>query len=326
MTGTLPATQESDDLVHTAITLSFASQKGGVGKTSIAANMAGELAASGWRVLLIDADQQGNLTKRNLGLEETDKGQNLSAVLQFFAPDSGFYLTPVTTGRENLDVIPGGVYLAGLPLQAASRGPDGVADFAANLRAAIAEVVQRRGYHLVIIDTGPGDVVILDMLLQVSDFLMIPTDEDEGSLDGVRQLGARYQQARQAGAVVQLLGIVMFNIDPRATKRNGETVTRVERMFNPEFDPAVDEPAAVFSASIRTAKAAAKDARDLNLLSGELIAMAESSTRDRIAALRSKSELGKKLWSRDGKALRQWALDYQAVTREAVERITSAAS
>jgi len=83
--------------------------KGGVGKTSLVANIAGLTAASGWRVLAIDTDPQGNLA-RDLGvLEQADDGTNLRDAILGRAP-----LTPLRDVRAGLDLAPGGRHLDSL--------------------------------------------------------------------------------------------------------------------------------------------------------------------------------------------------------------------
>ena len=55
--------------------IAFANGKGGVGKTSLTANVAGLAADAGWRVLAVDLDPQGNLGS-DLGYDQTDKGDD----------------------------------------------------------------------------------------------------------------------------------------------------------------------------------------------------------------------------------------------------------
>ncbi|MGL5828951.1 MAG: ParA family protein, partial [Angustibacter sp.] len=85
-------------------TIAVVNGKGGVGKTTITANVGGLLASSGHRVLLVDMDPQGNLAEE-LGYtnsEINDEGLALAQSLAFGAP-----LTPVENIRKGLDVIVG---------------------------------------------------------------------------------------------------------------------------------------------------------------------------------------------------------------------------
>ena len=81
--------------------IALANQKGGVGKTTTAVNLAWCLAAEGWRTLLLDLDPQGNATS-SLGLQKhPDQPTSLEWMLHHAALD--YCLRP--TGRERLDII-----------------------------------------------------------------------------------------------------------------------------------------------------------------------------------------------------------------------------
>ena len=94
--------------------VAIANGKGGVGKTSLTAGLAGLIAGAGYRVLTVDADPQGNL-RRDLGYDSTD-GQSLASAIQ-----SGTQLEPLRDVRPNLDCIPGGAALYDLPATHVSR-------------------------------------------------------------------------------------------------------------------------------------------------------------------------------------------------------------
>ena len=86
--------------------ITFATGKGGTGKTSCAANVAGLAAQAGWRTLLIDLDSQANLG-HDLGFSESEGADHGAHLVNTLV--TGGTLTPVLTGvRTNLDVIPGG--------------------------------------------------------------------------------------------------------------------------------------------------------------------------------------------------------------------------
>ena len=92
-------------------TIAFANGKGGVGKTSVTANVAGIAALSGWRVLTIDLDPQGNLGN-DLGYlqsGESDQGAGLMAAIR-----DDKKLKPLRDVRPGLDSVPGGDDMDGL--------------------------------------------------------------------------------------------------------------------------------------------------------------------------------------------------------------------
>src|SRR5829696_7927771 len=78
-------------------------QKGGVGKTTLTAQLGGLLSAAGWRVLLVDLDPQGNLARHPGVISKSDEGRNLFAAVTDRVP-----LEPLPDVRPGLDLVPAG--------------------------------------------------------------------------------------------------------------------------------------------------------------------------------------------------------------------------
>lgn len=284
-----------------------ANQKGGVGKTTTVAAVGEMIAAAGKRgrrVLLVDGDPQANLTVEDLGVQG-DQGRSLAQTLQYASP-----LEPVRNIRENLDIIPGGPQLAILGAAANVMVEHGV-DMALNLQTQLAELCEREQYDLVLIDSGPGDVPLLDTYLATANYLLIPTRDDQGSINGVERLATRFWRARKNGALIQLLGVVIFDVNPRATARNKEIFDQVSEML----DGSGSSP---FEVAIRTAKAEAVDMRNLHKTAGELVELARTDRKSRLSKLRDKESPERGMWSNDPTGL---ANDYQKLTREIVSRL-----
>lgn len=284
-----------------------ANQKGGVGKSSIVSAVAGMVAATGRRVLVVDADQQANVSSSDLGVEG-DGGKGLSITLQYGQP-----LTPVREVRPNLDVIPGGPALAVISAVAATAAQTNT-DLRANLTQTLNDLNDAENYDLVLIDSGPGDAPLLEALLGTARYLVVPTKDDDASLSGVELLAMRYLRARKAGSLIQLLGVVLFDTNPRATARNREVFEQV----NDLLDGSGADP---FETFIRSDRAAAVDLRTRHLTPLELVEVAESDQKNRLQRLRQKGKTGDRLWSRDPSGL---ASDYQALTREILSRVSNA--
>ncbi len=285
----------------------MANQKGGVGKSTTVAAVAEMIATAGKRgrkVLVVDGDPQANVTIEDLGVQG-DRGQSLAATLQFGTP-----LNPVRNVRTHLDVIAGGPQLAVAGASAHLMVENGI-DMAANLQSQLSALCEANGYDVVLIDSGPGDVPLLDTYLAVANYLLIPTRDDQASLGGVERLARRFWRARKHGAGIQLLGVLLFGVNPRATKRNEEVFAQVNEMLEGSGTTA-------FDVAIRAASAAAVDMRTMHKTAGELVAMAHDARRSRLSKLRDHQTPERAMWSSDPSGL---AADYQELVRQIVARL-----
>ena len=184
-------------------------------------------------------------------------------------------------------------------------------DMAANLQTQLAALCEAEGYDLVLIDSGPGDVPLLDTYLSTANYLLIPTRDDQASLGGVERLARRFWRARNRGASIELLGVLLFDVNPRATKRNEEVFAQVSEMLE-------GSGTTPFDLTIRSAPAAAVDMRNLHRTAGELVALANDDRRSRLAKLRDKKSPERALWTSDPSGL---AADYQELVRQIVARL-----
>ncbi len=154
-----------------------AQQKGGVGKTTTAGNVAVLLARDDARVLVVDTDPQFALT-RQLGLEDRSLGVNLVDVLagRAAAEDA------IVAGVHQIDVIPAARELAGVEMSLV--GELGRELF---LRDALDPVVE--DYEYVVIDTPPNLGLLTVNALVCADRVLAPVSaEDEASLHGIVEL------------------------------------------------------------------------------------------------------------------------------------------
>lgn len=280
------------------IVLLITNEKGGVGKTTVTANLGAMLALGGYRVLLIDAEQQGNLTTDDFGLAESDPRNDLGkhfAIVTTYGGD----LVPVPV-RERVDLVPGGRHIANLSAKLVD--PAGREEAVENLREAIAKHAD--SYDIVIIDSPPGDKTLADTLMRLASHLLIPAGEDLSSEKGIRTLGGRYATAKSEGAEIDLLGVLMFGVDPRATARNP--------LIRSNFAEIVDE-SDIFEAVVPFAKAAAIDLRKHHMTAAELVDE-DGKTRSTI----DEDGSSKRLFTRNGLPLAQ---AYQDIAVEFLKRI-----
>ena len=243
-------------------TIAVVNGKGGVGKTSVSANLAGLLAAAGYRVLAIDLDPQGNLGNDlgYLGAGLSDAGAAMQA-----AAISGVAPIPVAGIRDGLDVVPGGEHLHDLAAVLQSRrlgGRGGVEPLAASIAAVAGD------YDLTLIDCPPGSDVLQAGALEAARWVLVPTKTDDASRAGLREVARRFTAAREVNPDLQLLGVVLFAVTGQAR--------RVLRQAREALIVDLGGDSGVFSATIRHAETAAVDARARGQLAHELERAAEA--------------------------------------------------
>ena len=230
--------------------------KGGVGKTSVVANLAGLYAAGDSRVLVVDLDPQGNVGN-DLGYLGAGRGDDGEALVS--AVSNGHPMVPMREVRPNLDVVAGGSQLEELA-QALREGvlPDGgVQDFAASL----AQITEN--YDLVLIDCPPGIDALQKAALAAARWVLIPTKSDDASRAGLRMVAQRFAHVRQHyNPDLALLGVVLFGVNTSAK--------RVSAQARDDLAADLNLPGIVCDTTIRHVEAAAYDARKRGQLVHEL--------------------------------------------------------
>lgn len=278
--------------------------KGGVGKTTITANIGGMLAASGYRVLLVDMDPQGNLAEE-LGYTDSDANDDGMALAQTLV--FGTAAQPALNIRENLDVLIGGSHLdmaaAGLTLKAQK---DPIA-----AKAALATSLQElsEDYDLIFIDCPPGQETLQQAALAAARWALIPVKTDASSRKGLRDVARRLDAVVGLNPDLDLLGIVLFGVN-RSAKRVSENAREAIRND-------LGSGAPIFTTSIRHAEASAQESRERGLLAFEL--------EEAVLAAPKWWEIRRGSTSHDGPRSRSAvgvAEDFQALGEEIVARIT----
>jgi chromosome partitioning protein len=230
--------------------LAVCNGKGGTGKTAITANVAGICALSDYRVLVVDLDPQGDCSK-----EFGQSGVGGLALFQAVKAPQGSILQPVRRVRPNIDLIDGGEELEDLAFLArtweGSRATAGTR-FSEALRPLAGN------YELIIIDCPPGHPSLQEMALSVARFALVPTRSDDFSIDGLAKIARRFRQARITNPDLELLGVVVFASDTRATRWRQRAADKVAT--------GLGEIAPVFSSFIRYSEAAADDMRERRML------------------------------------------------------------
>jgi cellulose biosynthesis protein BcsQ len=284
-----------------ARTIAIAQGKGGVGKTSLVCNLGGLAAAAGSRVLILDLDQQGNVA-RDLGYTP-DGGEGLLTALI-----TGTELPRLRDVRERLDVVPGGPALGDLAAVMTGRAQRGAGDLGDVLGSKLGEISGQ--YDLILVDTPPGDRIVVTAALTVARAVVIPTRPDEASLDGVTRVAERFLEVRSRNPALRLAGVVLFAISSRTT--------RLERDVRQSLGQVLGDAAPVFETRIRHLDSAAADARRRGLLVHELEQAGVSDRAARLDALRQGETPSGGLYARDASGL---ATDYANLAQEIITRV-----
>ena len=201
--------------------IAFANQKGGVGKTTSAVNVAASLGVIGFRTLIVDLDPQGNTTS---GVGIPKKGLK-ATTRELLLGEVPVKEAIVETPFENLSVIPTNVSLAGAEFD--------LFDFTDNeyrLTTALEEV--GNDFDYIIIDCPPSLGMLTINALSACDGVVVPMQCEFYSLEGMSQLLNTVKKIRQLyNPDLQIVGILLTMYNGRLTL-TGQVVAELRKYYN----------------------------------------------------------------------------------------------
>ncbi len=233
--------------------------KGGVGKTTVASNVAGLAAADGISTLLIDVNGQGHVG-RELGFRKgplDDDGAALHESVLWGKP-----LTPIRDVRPGLDVIVGGKRVGDLPGDLALRFPNKPITQSLMLALALQSIAPN--YDLVVIDSPPENPPLLQLCLAAGRWLVVPVKSDPGSItDGLGDISKEFALVREfSNPDLALLGVLLF--------ASGSNATAIHREVRDEVEEVLGSDQLMFESMVRSSEAVARQARKRGVLLHEL--------------------------------------------------------
>lgn len=199
--------------------VSIANQKGGVGKTTTAINLSTVLAKKGKKVLMIDADPQGNGTS-GVGV---DKDQQFS-VYDVLIEDIEIENTLQKTQVRNLDLCPSNINLAGAEVQLVS-----MENREYKLKEKVDKIKDK--YDFIIIDCPPSLGLITLNAFTASDSVLIPVQCEYYALEGLGQLLNTIELVKKhMNKSLQVEGALLTMYDAR-TNLSNQVVKEVKKYF-----------------------------------------------------------------------------------------------
>lgn len=244
------------------VTICFANNKGGSGKSTTCCNIGYELSEMGYRVLLIDGDMQMNLSlsifDEDNVLKSAQNGTNIYSAVTAQA-DIAEYIIP--TKYKNLDMVLSSSLMSNIEFELFSKWQRELI-----LKKCLENIKASGKYDFILMDAPPTLGGWVMNMLCASDYLIIPVEASPWGLFGLANMFEFLNTVKQINDKLSLLGIVVTKVDSRKnyfkqtieTLQNADGVNLFQNYIRTdssiEWAQDASLPVAVFKPSARSAK------------------------------------------------------------------------
>lgn len=264
--------------------IAFCNQKGGVGKTTTAINLAAYLAISGKKTLLIDIDPQGNATS-GLGI---DKHSINTSIYHLLIDDADPKTILIGTQIQNLSLFPSNLNLTGAEVELV-----GILGREHKLKKALASVLD--DYDFILIDCPPSLGLLTINALSAANSVIIPIQCEYYALEGLSQLVNTINLVKEnINPALVVEGVLLTMADYRTNLTN-EVINEVKKFFGDKVyktviprnirlaeAPGFGKPIALYDKNSIAAKKYEDFANEL--LGVKTVAVFNESTNDKIGS------------------------------------------
>lgn len=191
--------------------IAIINNKGGVGKTTCTAGLSIALAEQGYKILAIDTDPQGNLS-RLFGFEPKEERKEtlyhcINNVLK-----GGEYKTSdfiVDTDDKNIDLLVGDINLTSNRIEVERA----LTKFTFIYKKIIESIKKDKKYDFIIFDTCPSLGAENSQILVAAEYIIIPSTTGRNSVEGIDQLIDFYNNCKEVNSSLKMLGILLNNVN-----------------------------------------------------------------------------------------------------------------
>ncbi len=242
--------------------IAFANNKGGSGKSTTCSNVGYALTLEGYRVLLVDADMQQNLSLSFFAEDDvlafSESGENLHTAL-VDERDAAQYIRK--TKYKNLDMLPSSILMSGVEYELYCKK-----DKEKVLAHVLSGAKESGEYDFILIDSPPTLGMLVMNIMCASDHLLIPIEASPWGLFGLANMLEFFGKAREISHELSLLGIAITKADERKSyfRQTRETLGEIEgvRLFenyikvdsSVEWAQDASMPVAAYKKTCRSAK------------------------------------------------------------------------